>query len=370
MAGGTRGRTGPARASLRGWLVVVVVTLTASAVFAVLGLPSPVLFGALVGGMVHALADTGHPLEIPPLGFQVGQALVGTVIGGLVNLSTLVRVGRDWPSILAVTVGTLLISVLAGQALALHRGVSRVTGAFALVAGGASGVTALARDLGADDRVVTIVQYLRVLLVLVTMPLVAAVLFHPATTGGTVSRQHTALAADLVFVTVSVVGGLAGARWLPIPAGSLLGPLLVAVAISVGGPLGPVSVPPVLESLGYALIGIQVGLRFTRSSLVSIARLLPLTVALILFVIAACAGMGALLSAVTGIDPLTAYLATTPGGLYAVLATAASSGSDVTYVLAVQVIRVFAMLLAAPLLARVLTRGVRTGRAGGRRADP
>ncbi len=55
-------------------------------------------------------------------------------------------------------------------------------------------------------------------------------------------------------------------------------------------------------------------------------------------------------------DRLTAYLATTPGGLFAVLATAADSGSDVTYVLAVQVIRVFAMLLVAPLLARWLRR--------------
>ena len=58
----------------------------------------------------------------------------------------------------------------------------------------------------------------------------------------------------------------------------------------------------------------------------------------------------------TGVDRLTAYLATTPGGLFAVLATAADSGSDVTYVLAVQVIRVFAMLLFAPLLGRWFRR--------------
>jgi len=56
------------------------------------------------------------------------------------------------------------------------------------------------------------------------------------------------------------------------------------------------------------------------------------------------------------VDGLTAYLATTPGGLFAVLATAADSGSDVTYVLAVQVVRVVVMLLMAPLLGRVLRR--------------
>ncbi len=120
--------------------------------------------------------------------------------------------------------------------------------------------------------------------------------------------------------------------------------------------LGVVSVPPPLANLGYALIGIRVGLRFTRASLRSIAALLPLATGLIVLVVAACGLLGLVLSQVTGVDRLTAYLATTPGGLFAVLATAATSGSDVTYVLALQVIRVFAMLLFAPLLGRWFRR--------------
>ena len=63
-----------------------------------------------------------------------------------------------------------------------------------------------------------------------------------------------------------------------------------------------------------------------------------------------------LLAATTGVGALDAYLATTPGGLYAVLATAQDSGADATFVLAVQVLRLFVMLLSAPLLARWLRR--------------
>jgi membrane AbrB-like protein len=337
------------------WLVVLVVTVVVSAVLSAFQLPSPVLFGALVGGMVQALGSARAP-AVPPLGFQIGQGLVGVTIGALVSVPTLARLGADWPSILGVTVGTLLISVLAGQLLGLRHDVSATTGAFALIAGGASGITALARELGADDRVVTIVQYLRVLLVLLTLPLATTLLFHPASGLGTVAAAPTRWLPDLVFTVVSVAGGLAVARLVRIPAGSLLGPLLLAVAFSVSGVLGTLTVPTPLQDLGYALIGIQVGLRFTRASLVSIARLLPVTVLLIFLVILGCAAMGQLLSAVTGVDPLTAYLASTPGGLFAVLATAADSGSDVTYVLAVQVIRVLVMLLAAPLLSRLLSR--------------
>jgi membrane AbrB-like protein len=345
----------PPAALLRSWLVVLAATVAASAGLAALRLPSPVLFGSLLGGMVYALS-TSRPLEIPRRAFHVGQGLVGATIGALVSLPTLQRLGTDWPSIAGVTVGTLLISVVTGRLLALSRDVSPTTGAFALVAGGASGITALAHELGADDRVVTIVQYLRVLLVLLAMPLVTALVFGASGSTGAGPGHAVRWLPDLAFTVVSVVAGLAVARLSRMPAGSLLGPLLVAVPLSVSGLLGPVAVPPPLQDLGYALIGIQVGLRFTRESLRSIAGLLPLATVLIAGVIAACAGMGWVLATATGVDQLTAYLATTPGGLYAVLATAADSGSDVTYVLAVQVIRVFAMLLAAPLLARILLR--------------
>jgi membrane AbrB-like protein len=101
-------------------------------------------------------------------------------------------------------------------------------------------------------------------------------------------------------------------------------------------------------------IGLSVGLRFTVSSLHHAARILPATLAMIALLILASAGLGLLLVPLTGVGALDAYLATTPGGLYAVLAAAATSDVDATFVLAVQVLRLFAMLLAAPLLARWL----------------
>ena len=125
--------------------------------------------------------------------------------------------------------------------------------------------------------------------------------------------------------------GIALARVLKFPAGWLLGPLLVAGLLSMWGVLGPVGMPPLLASAGYALIGLQVGLRFTRASLAHVGKLL--------------------LSALTGVPALDAYLATTPGGLYAVLATGAETGADVTFILAVQVIRLILVLFCAPFIA-------------------
>lgn len=332
-------------------LLVLTVTVAASVLLSLVGVPSAPLFGSLIGGMAHALTSTTE-LAVPALAFRVGQALIGITIGAMVSLSTLAGMRGDLLPILLVTFGTVAVSLGAGRLLALRRDVSPVTGAFALVAGGASGVVAVAGDLGADDRVVTVVQYLRVLIVLVSLPVVTALVFHPASGVGTLQASTAPLQNDLAYVAAALVVGLAVARYVPIPTRTLLGPMLVAAALVSTGWLGDISVPTALQWLAYALIGTQVGLRFTRSSLASITRMLPVVLLLIVAMIALTALMGAALAWLTPVDGLTAYLATTPGGLFAVLAIAADSGSDVTYVTGVQIFRLLVILLLTPLLAR------------------
>ena len=113
-------------------------------------------------------------------------------------------------------------------------------------------------------------------------------------------------------------------------------------------------VPSWLLQLAYIGIGLSVGLRFTIASLRVAARILPATLAMIALLLLVSAGLGLLLVPLTGVGALDAYLATTPGGLYAVLAAATTSDVNTTFVLSVQVLRLFVMLLAAPLLARWL----------------
>jgi membrane AbrB-like protein len=281
-------------------------------------------------------------------------------MGALVDLGTLRAVAANWLAVLVVTVGTLVLSLLAGLLLRLHRGITPVTGAFSMVAGGASGIIVMARDLGADERMVAVLQYLRVLLIVVLMPLVATTVYGAGASSGTASAGAGSDWPEALAFTAAcgVVGVLLGRR-LHIPVAPLLGPMLTAAAVALTGVASAVvhgGVPPLLQDAAFLVIGLQVGLSFTRASLRTIGRALPLALAVILGLIAACAGLGALLAAVAGTTALDGYLATTPGGLYAVLATASSSGADTTFVLSVQVLRLFVMLLSAPLLARWLRR--------------
>lgn len=335
---------------------VVAVGLAVALVLGLSGLPSPALFGGLLAGLVRALAFAA-PVAVPAPASTAALAVVGVSVGALVDPGTLRQVASAWLPVLLVAVGTLGLSIGAGLLLRLWPGISPVTGAFAMIAGGAASITGMARELGADERMVAVLQYLRVLLIVSLMPLTATLVYGASSGGGTTAASSgTGWPAGLLFtVGCSVVGVVVG-RLLRLPAATMLGPMLVAASVDLGGLSHGAGVPAPLEAAAFLVIGLQVGVSFTRASLRTIGRALPFALAITVTLIVACAGMGLVLTQVTRASALDAYLATTPGGLAAVLATAGDSGADSTFVLSVQVARLFVMVLSAPLIARWLRR--------------
>lgn len=346
------------------WLLLAVLTVAGTAAMTALAVPSPALFAGLFVAAALALTGLGPARVARPI-TSGGQAVIGVVIGLLARPDTLASVAAQWLPVLLISLGTLLVSMAAGLLMGLQRGVTPLTGMLAQTAGGASGLVAISRELGGDERVVAVIQYLRVGLVTATMPVVATLVYgaRPGSPGESGSTPVTDAPwwVGLVVTAVCVAVGVPLGRLARVPAGSLLGPMVVALAASLSGLSFGASVPMLLVGVAYAVIGWQAGLRFTRQALSTVARVLPLATVLILTVVVVSAGLGLLLSHFTGMTLLEGYLATTPGGVYAVLATAISSGVDVTSVLAVQVLRVILMLLVAPWLARLVGRRLGTG---------
>lgn len=358
------------------WVLLVVATTAVTIPLNLVGVPSAALFAGLAVGIALALS-TLAPERMPRPAGVIAQGVLGVYIGTMVHRDAVSAIGSDWAIVLAITVATLVLSIVAGGLLGLHRDVSPLTGSLALVAGGASGLVAIARELGGDDRVVSVVQYLRVALVTATIPLMVTLVFHadrshPAANpagppGQSVSAPwYLSIAMLAVIVAVGAVGG----RWVKLPGAGLLGPLALTVALQLSGLSCGLAVPVLLVQVAYMLIGWQAGIAFTRESLRAIGRILPLALTLIVVLGVATAGLGVVLADVTGVTQLEGYLATSPGGVYAVLATAVETGSNVTFIIAAQVVRVLLMLFVAPLMARVMARiGSRRNLRHDRRAD-
>ncbi|APE16265.1 AbrB family transcriptional regulator [Mycolicibacterium pallens] len=340
------------------WILLVLVTIGVTVPLDRLGVPSAALFAALLVGIVLAIARLA-PASVPRRAGLAAQGVLGVYIGTMVHSDALSALGPNWPVVLGVGVITLLLSIGAGALLGLHRDISALTGALALVAGGASGLVAIARELGGDDRVVAVVQYLRVAVITASMPVVVTLVYHAqrsADAAQTIQSHSAPWYLSLGMIVVLVVAGATAGRLARLPGSGLLGPMALTIVIELSGVSFGLAVPAVAVSVSYMLIGWQAGVAFTRESLRAIERLLPAALGLIVLLNVATAGLGVALSKIAGVSMLDGYLATSPGGIYAVLATAVETGSNVTFIIAAQVLRVLLMLFAAPLLARGFVR--------------
>ena len=356
---------GRSRASSRLGLSIAAAAVcgVAGAVGGVAGLPAPWLVGGLLGGLAIAATRSAAPAIPRPL-VALSRAAVGVAIGAQVRPEALVGVGGAWWLVLAVVALTLALSIVVALVLARLTDLDRLTAGFGLLPGAAPALIALGDETGADGRLVATMQFGRVLLVVASVPPLALLLGAggaPGEGGGAAAAAAAAggspsgLVPFLTAVGIAVAGALL-ARFARAPAGTLVGPLLLSAAASVTGVVS-MDVPPPVADAALALVGATVGLRFDRDSLRHAGRLAPAMAGVIVAVIAASAALGAVLLGALDTDPLSAYLATTPGGISGVLAAALDSRADLTIVVAVQTLRLLLLALAVPFAARLLRVG-------------
>jgi uncharacterized protein len=257
--------------------------------------------------------------------------------------------------------GTLFLSLGAGLLLSGLVRIDMKTAALGALPGAASGMLAMSDPLGADARLVALMQYTRVVVVVVTATLVGRLVagaapqpisgqdLQAAPEGVDLLVQGT-MPTYAVTVLVAVLGAWLGTR-LRLPAGALLGPLILGVALAE---LGVVHLawPPGVPQAAYLVLGLWVGLLFDGASVKRAGRLFPFVLASAVGLVLACAALGWALAALTGIDGMTAYLATTPGGIESVTIVALGTEADAPLVLAVQMLRLLAVVFAGSLLGR------------------
>jgi uncharacterized protein len=315
-------------------------------------LPAPWLFAGLVGGLLVA-ATRGTGLEAPRAATLGSQAVVGLALGASIVPGSFAGVARAWWVVVGVVVLTLALSGVVALGLAQMAQIDRPTAAIGMLPGAAPASIAVADELGADEPLVATMQYGRVLLVVATVPLIAFLLPGGAAPGGA-GAPAPAFGIEAVAAAAAVgVAGVVLARLLRAPAAGLVGPLVLGTLASVTGAL-PLAVPEPVVDAAFVVVGASVGLGLDRAALRRVGRALPVLAGAMLVLTAGCAGIGGVLLLALGTDPLTAYLATTPGGISSVLAASYETGADLTVVVAVQTLRLMVLALVAPFAARLL----------------
>ena len=332
------------------WSALIALSVGAGALLLWVHAPAGPLLAAMV------VAGAGGKVRFPAAPFVVAQGIVGCMTAGMVPISIASDVLDHWLLFSFGVVSVVMASSLLGWLMTRWQVLPGTTALWGTSPGAASVMTLMAESYGADVRLVALMQYSRVLVVAAVAALVArmfgvaahqaqAIVWFPPT-------NWIALAETLALA----VAGPVAARYLRIPAGAFLVPLVVGAVLVHFGWLH-IELPPWLLAASYAFVGWNVGLRFTRPLLAHAARAMPRIIACSLVLIALCGGIAGVMVVAAGVDPLTAYLATSPGGSDSIAIIAASTNVDVSFVMAMQTVRMLAVMFLAPMLTRfVATR--------------
>jgi membrane AbrB-like protein len=160
---------------------------------------------------------------------------------------------------------------------------------------------------------------------------------------------------NLVVSVVLAVGAAYLLDWLNFPAGALIGAMVAIAGLKLSG-VNVTEVPGALRFAALLVIGWDLGTKFNKQLLAAVTNnLVPLVL-----VVAAFLVMGWILAWTLWrlglMDPVTAVLATSPGGLVQMGALTSEMEANTALVVGFHLLRIVTVLLSVPLISRLAAR--------------
>jgi uncharacterized protein len=337
------------------WLALLALSALISAGWSALGMPAALLLGPMIAGIAFGVNGAG--LDVPRAPYLGAQALIGAMVSASITPSILLTFRHHYPLFLAVMLGTLLGAAALGWLISRTGLIPGATAVYGTAPGAANAMVLLGEAQRADARMVAFMQYSRVLLVAVAAALVAHLWAHAGAAHAPGAPWLSAVHwRNLASVLALAILGQQLARMLRLQAWALLGPLILLSALHAAGVLA-IDLPRWLLATAYALLGWHIGLSFRRDALLHAGRALPVVLGAALCLMGLCAALAWCLTRLAHTDALTAYLATSPGGLDSIaIIAAASPNVDLPFVLALQAVRLVCVIGLAPLITRLVVR--------------
>jgi membrane AbrB-like protein len=341
------------------WATLFALSLAVAAFLERETVPAALLIGPMVVAICFGVGGAG--LEMPRVAFIGSQAIVGCLIASTLTPAIVGMIAHDWIPMLVVVASSVVSAGTVGWALTRFGSLPGTTAAWGSSPGGASAMIVMAQAYGADIRLVAFMQYLRVIVVVLSASVVSHLLLANAP-GAAVAHEIPAIAPSfsaplvplLETLAIAAIGALLGTR-IPIPAGGMFVPMGLAVLFRLTGWV-EIALPLWVLGIAYGALGWYIGLGFTRAVVRYAFRAIPQLLLGTALLIGMCAFAGWLLTLLLDVDALTAYLATAPGGLDSIAIIAIGSHADIPFVLALQTLRVFVVILSGPYIAKLITK--------------
>lgn len=315
-----------------------------------LSLPLPFLFGPLSACLVAALF--GAPLT------GVGQVSVGmrTIVGVAVGASFTPEVlGRVPQMAASVALIPLYIAVIGLVGVPYFRrvhGFDWVTSWYAAMPGGLQDMVIFGQEAGGDARALSLIHATRVLIIVTVAPIVLTQGF-----GVTLDNPIGAPAADLPWSELALMAAAALIGWkggerVGLFGASILGPMLVAGALSLGGLI--TSRPPAEAILAAQFfIGLGIGVGYVGVTLQEVRRVVLAAIVFVLLLAVLAAVFTEFVVLFGLAHPVEGFLSFLPGGQAEMIILAIVVGADLGFVIVHHLTRVLLVILGAPVAARL-----------------
>lgn len=235
-----------------------------------IGAPMPFMLGGIFGAASFVLWYERDSKKLPKLSRWVRlifMSIIGAMIGSRFSPELLTILPQFWISGLALIPFILLAH---GGNYAIMRGLGgykKLDAYFASLPGGIIDSAALAEEAGADLRIVTAQHFIRIILVVSSVPLLF--LFVEGNAVGSLAGQTMATSeydlADIALIIIIALVGLGFGQLTKLPVSHMLGPLLLALALSVGGAV-EIDTPPWMGHVAQYMIGTALGAQFSGVS--------------------------------------------------------------------------------------------------------
>lgn len=338
----------------RAQLLTLAISALGVVVFLAAALPLPFLLGPMTACLLAALA--GAPLQ----GLGWFQVLMRTILGVTVGASfTLEAVARLPDMALSVALVPLFILLIGAVGVPFFIRVCKydpVTAYYSAMPGGLQDMLVFGEEAGGKVRTMSLIHATRVLVIVVLVPVLMTLVW-----GFDLNRPPGAPASALPWseMLLMIIAGLGGwqiAARIELFGASILGPMIVAGAMSL---TGLIEHRPPAEAILAAqfFIGLGVGAKYVgitgrelRSDVTAgIGYCLILAVLALIFAEAV---------ALSGLAPqLDAFLAFAPGGQSEMAIIAIIAGADLAFVVTHHLLRMILVISFAPLVRRWLTKG-------------
>jgi membrane AbrB-like protein len=282
------------------------------------------------------LAIVGCNIDPPIFMRRLGQLAIGSAVGLNMTFAVLLQLIGWLPIMLVSAMVMILISAVYSVLLGRLAGIDRMTAFFASLPGGLAEMGNIGAQIGASPEPIAIVQTLRVALTVLIVPTTFIVLGLAGT-----ATPLTGPTVPLPWVLILCAAGSVGAvilGFLRLNNPWMIGALLTTAGFTAAGFVqGRIPMP--FFWIGQLLIGYAVGSRFRPEMLKKLPRVSAAGVVSVLCIAATMVAYAGLLAALTSLDFTTAALATSPGGMSEMAATAQNLHLNVALIVAFQVLR-------------------------------